>query len=132
MTSPRDLLAPFDDDLVAEVSTEVGCTEADLRDGLREQQALARSLPGVDNLVYEWRRHFDPDPLVARRDDAYYLVVPTTVWSEFRPHLYGSAPVLDGVEEVHRRQLRRVLEREGGGGNAGRLDDGAAVVLTRK
>jgi hypothetical protein len=128
MTGTRALLAPFDDDVVADVVEEHDCEEDALRRALRDHQELARSLPGVENLVYEWRKQYDT--LVVRTDGAYYIVVPASVWAEYRPHLDATDDVFDAVEAVHERQLRRAVEVEGG--DVARLDDGDAVVLARE
>lgn len=94
-----------------------------LRDLVRKQQEVVRSLPGVDDIVYEWRKAFATDPLVECRPDAYYLSVPGHVWPEFASSLSASSEELNAVRAVHDRQFRAVLGDVGG--------DTDALVLTR-
>lgn len=125
MDMTRDPLAPFDDRVFAAVAEEHGVSPSEVRDLTRRHQALVRRLPGVDDIVYEWRRGFPNDPVVERRPDAYFLSVADTVWPE-----YARALALDDREEtllraVHRRQLAESV----GGAPTG---DRGAMVLTRE
>lgn len=124
-----DPLAAFDDDIVGAVSTETGLSASRLREALRRQQEHARSLPGVDDLVYEWRRFLPYDPLVRRDETAYYLVFTPSVWAEFGEQLSFDDGTLAAARAVHERQLRRVLTRHGEDTSV--VDGGAAMVLTR-
>lgn len=122
-------LAAFDDELVAHVSDAEGVDATALRDALRRQQEHARSLPGVDDLVYEWRRFLPYDPLVHRGETAYYLVFTASVWEEFGEQLSFDDATLAAVRAVHDRQLRRALVAVDL--DASVADGGAAMVLTR-
>lgn len=129
MTDSRDPVAPFDPSVVAAVADEAGLDASSLHDLVRRHQAGVRELPGVDDLVYEWRRGLPFDPVVARTDAAYYLVVPETVWAEFDDHLALGSGEREALREVHDRQTRARaadLERVEG------VPDGTApMVLTR-
>ncbi|WP_255196117.1 hypothetical protein [Halorarius litoreus] len=124
-----DPLAAFDDDLIAAVARDRDIGVARLSAALCRQQEHARSLPGVDGLVYEWRRFLPYDPLVHRGETAYYLVFLPSVWAEFGEQLSFDEPLLEAVKRVHDQQFSRALAsldeddsvREGG----------AAMVLTR-
>lgn len=74
-----------------------------------DHQANVESLPGVENLVYEWRKQYQ-SPLIARTRRAYYLAVPKWVWDEFGDALGTRSALLDALAELHRRT---VVERTG-------------------
>jgi hypothetical protein len=117
-----DLLAPFDDDLVGAVAAEFGVPESELRGTLRRHQRTARDNPGVDDLVYEWRKYLPYDPLVTRTPAAYYCALRPGVWAEFAAYLDTD---LDAVVAAHDRQARRVAN------DASAYDGREAMVLTR-
>lgn len=124
-----DPLAAFDDDVVAAVARERALSASELREALRRQQEHARSLPSVDDLVYDWRRFLPYDPLVRRDETAYYLVFTPSVWEEFGEQLSFDDEMLAAARAVHDRQLRHVLTTHGE--DAAVADGGAAMVLTR-
>ncbi|EJN60091.1 hypothetical protein [Halogranum rubrum] len=123
MAELRDPLHAFDDAVIEAVARERDFEVQTLRDLVRKQQEVVRSLPGVDDIVYEWRKAFATDPLVERRPDAYFLSVPGHVWPEFASSLSASGEELNAVRAVHDRQFRAVLGDVGG--------DTDALVLTR-
>lgn len=124
-----DPLAAFDEHVLTAVTEETALDGTQLRDALRRHQEHARSLPGVDDLVYEWRRFLPYDPLVHRETRAYYLVFQPSVWSEFGEQLAFSDATLAAVRAVHDRQLRRVFATLDVDESV--LEGGAAMVLTR-
>lgn len=126
MTEARDPLAAFDDAVIAAVAEESGIDEKRLRELLRRHQGTARDLPGVDDLVYEWRRHFGGGVLLERTDTAYYLSLGRSVWGEFAEALEFSPAELAAVMAVHDRQTRRRL------GDDAADPDGEWMVLTRE
>lgn len=77
--------------------------EAAVRRTLAEMQTDVRDYPGVADLVFEYRRAFDYDPLVDRRGRTYYLLVPPHVWREFAATLDADAAVLAAARAVHDR-----------------------------
>ena len=121
----RDPLAPFDDAVFAAVAEEFDTSTAALRDLVRRQQEAVRRLPGVDDIVYEWRRGFPNDPVVERRQEAYYLSVADTVWPEFAAALSLDEREATLLRTVHQRQLEATV----GGSPTG---DRGAMVLTRE
>jgi hypothetical protein len=121
----RDPLEAFDDQVFAAVAEENGVPTAALRDLVRRQQELVRRLPGVDDIVYEWRRGFPNDPVVERREEAYFLSVADTVWPEFVAALSLDEDEATLLRAVHRRQLAASV----GGHPTG---DRGAMVLTRE
>ncbi len=121
----RDPLAPFDDRVFAAVAEEYDASTTTLRDLVRRQQELVRRLPGVDDIVYEWRKGFPNDPVVERREEAYYLSVADTVWPEFAAALSLDEREAALLQAVHRRQLESVV----GGRPTG---ERGAMVLTRE
>ena len=133
MSEPRGPLAGFDDAVVGAVARDRDIDVSELRDLLRRQQRSVRDLPGVDDIVYEWRKAFAREPLLERREDAYLLAVPNHVWPEFAASLSLSDAELLALREVHERQVRTSLRvSEGGEGADGRAgDDREGMVLTR-
>lgn len=89
------------------VAADDGVCEATLRDALSAVQTAMEPL-AVADIVFEYRRTFETDPLVARHDDAYYLAVPPRVWSEFADVLELAEPVVDACRAVHADRFRTV------------------------
>jgi hypothetical protein len=109
MSEERDPLSLFDDAVVAAVARERGLDPTALRSLVCRHQEAVRSLPGVDDLVYEWRQAFATDPLLERRPDAYYLALPGHVWPEFAAGLDADGDELAAIRDVHERHVRRAL-----------------------
>jgi hypothetical protein len=124
-TVTRDPLEPFEDQVVIAVAEEYDVSPERLRELVRRQQELVRRLPGVDDIVYEWRKGFPNDPVVERRPDAYYLSVAETVWPEFVEALSLDDREATLLQAVHRRQLAATV----GGYPTG---ERGAMVLTRE
>lgn len=101
----RDPLALFDDAVIAEIATEFDISAEVLRGAARRHQEQMRDLPGVDDLVYEWRKTLPREPLVDRRDDAYLLVIHPGVWPQFVDALDLREAELDALRELHARVL---------------------------
>ena len=129
---PRDELAAFDEDLLAQVG-DVGPER--LATLAREHQAGIRALPGVDDIVYEWRRSLQGDPLLHRSPAVYVLSLPGRVWMEFLDRLEATGEESAALRELHDRQARRLLEAaEGAPESPARtdsLDAGGPMVLSR-
>jgi hypothetical protein len=125
MADPRDPLAAFDDEAIDAVAASADVDEERLRTLARDHQEGVRDLPGVDDIVYEWRNQFHLDPLLHRESDVYVLALRGHVWDEFGERLGLEDTELDALRALHDRQARRLVE------DAGRLADDEAVVLTR-
>lgn len=106
MPAPAEQGSPFSDDVVAAVADERGVEADDLGALVARHQQSVRSLPGVDELVYEWRKQFD-GAVLERTEAAYYLSVPDWVWDEFGESLDASADATDALAAVHRRTVVR-------------------------
>jgi hypothetical protein len=126
------------EDSVTESQTEQRGTLAEdesaiderLADLVRTHQSNVRDLPGVEDIVYEWRNYFHQDPLVGRTDGAYYLALPDHVWDEFVADMGIEDPERAALLAVHDRQARAAPADAGV--DEDRLDgDDAALVLTR-
>jgi hypothetical protein len=129
MSESRDPLSPFDATLVERVAADCGVEVGVLRDlAVRHQQGM-RELPGVDNLVYEWRKYYPYDPIVARTERAFYAVVFAAVWDEFADRLGLTEPEQSALTELHDRQTRATLRKRGE--DTGVLEGAAALVVTR-
>lgn len=125
MASHRDPLAAFDDDVVDAVAATAGVDEDRVRTLARRHQEGVRDLPGIDDIVYEWRNQFHQDPLVYRTDAVYVLALRAHVWTEFGDRLDATDAELGALKTLHDEQARSLVS------NTGRFDTDAAVVLTR-
>lgn len=120
-TAVTDLLAPFDEGVVAAVANERGLPPGTVRELLERHQALLRGFDhmGVDELVYEWRTRLFEDPLVAREGGAYYLAPPGHVWRDLAGRLELDDEATAALRAAHARQF--AADRHG-------VPDGAMVV----
>ncbi|MFT4880382.1 MAG: hypothetical protein ACI9CA_001705 [Natronomonas sp.] len=116
----RDELAAFEDDLLESVGAEVGAGR--LAALAREHQAGVRDRPGVDNIVYEWRRQLPGDPLVLRTTAVYVLALPGGVWAEFLDELGVNGREAEALRRLHDRQAGRLVDS---------ADEHATLVLVR-
>ncbi|MDZ7746008.1 MAG: hypothetical protein U5K28_05670 [Halobacteriales archaeon] len=107
-----DPLAPFDDDLIERVADETGIDAATLRERLVDHHDHAATVPGIDELVMEWRRFLPYEPLIERTADAYLLAVESSIWTEFGTQLSLSETELLAIQSVHDAQARRVADEE--------------------
>ncbi|WP_244257074.1 hypothetical protein [Halomicrobium sp. IBSBa] len=64
----------FDTTDVERSASEFAVDPAALTERLADHQAAVEELPGVENLVYEWRKQYE-DPLIERTAEVYYLRV---------------------------------------------------------
>ncbi|MFC7028025.1 hypothetical protein ACFQJ5_11215 [Halomicroarcula sp. GCM10025324] len=106
-----DLLAAFDDEVIRAVAAENDVERDLLVDALRDHQRTMRDNPGVENLVYEWRKQFQ-DPVLDRTPDRYVVAVKPSVWEEFGSFLELSDEMLGAVVAVHQEQVLRSLSEE--------------------
>jgi hypothetical protein len=128
--SARDELDPFDADLFAIVGDEHGVDADRLRELTRTHQSNVRDLPGVEDIVYEWRSQFHWDPLLAQTAGAYYLALPDHVWDEFAESLDASDTEREALVALHERQIRRDAPEVGI--DTGRLDGSDGLLLVRE
>lgn len=119
-----DPVAAFDEAAVDCVAREFDASIESVWSLVRRHQELVRRLPGVDNIVYEWRNAFETDPVVERTVDAYYLAVAPSVWPEYVSALSLTDEEAALLRAVHRRQLER--------GVSGETEATEAMVLTRE
>lgn len=127
----RDELAVFDDDAVEAVAADHDVSADRLAELARTHQSNVRDLPGVDNIVYEWRRGLPWDPLLFRSPAVYVLALPDRVWAEFLDRLTADDAEADALRKLHDRQARRILGGADRPDPAEALDVHAAMVLTR-
>lgn len=125
----RDPLAPFDEALIETVAVDRGRDAEALRGLVRRHQEQIRELPGVENLVYEWRTLLPSDPLVERRTDVYLLAVEPNVWPQFADALEVDADALAAIKAVHARHLRAAVDDERGQGTL--AEEREAMIVTR-
>ena len=100
------LLAPFDDDVVRAVAGTNSVEEEQLRSALADHQRTMRENPGVEDLVYEWRKRFD-DAVLHRTPETFFIAVRESVWAEYGAHLGIDDYLLAAVVAVHQEQVLR-------------------------
>ncbi|PSP52829.1 hypothetical protein BRC74_05620 [Halobacteriales archaeon QH_7_68_42] len=125
----RDALGVFDAGLVTEVAGDHDIDSDRLSTLARTHQSNVRDLPGVDDIVYEWRTQFHQDPLLARTSAAYYLALPDHVWDEFAEDIGASEAERAALVDLHGRQTR--IDADEVGADTARLETSEPVVLTR-
>lgn len=108
MEPVTDPTAPFAELDLSGVAAAHDLTTDALADALRRVQSSVREYPGVADLVFEYRRAFTVDPLVARHGDAYYLLVPPRVWPEYATAASLSEDERTACRVVHERAFRVV------------------------
>ena len=128
----RDPLEPFDEAVIEAVAADHDLDPATLRALLERHQQQMRDLPGVENLVYEWRKTLPRDPLVERREDVYLLVVDPNVWPQFADALEFDADALAAVRAVHAEQLPAESTSQDDERDALRGDNRDAMIVTRE
>lgn len=101
-----DLLAPFDLAVIRTTAQHNDVEEGELRDALASHQRTMRETPGVEDLVYEWRKQYD-DPVLVRTPDLFVLALPPTVWEQYADHLEFEDETLAAVTAVHQEQTIR-------------------------
>jgi hypothetical protein len=99
---------PFETLSLSEFTT-ADSNGTELSDALVRVQSTVREYPGVDDIVYEYRRAFQFDPLVARHGEAYYLLVPPHVWPEYATAADLSEHELAACRRVHDRVFHAVI-----------------------
>jgi hypothetical protein len=125
----RDALGVFDAGLVTDVAGDHDIDSDRLSTLARTHQSNVRDLPGVDDIVYEWRTQFHQDPLLARTNAAYYLALPDHVWDEFAEDIGASEAERAALVDLHGRQTR--IDADEVGADTARLETSEPVVLTR-
>lgn len=100
--SPDAPPAPFDDAVVAAVAADHGVDQDDLAALVAAHQDLMARLPGVDNLVYEWRKQFDATVLHSD-EKVYFVAAPEWAWSEFADSLDADEGETAALAAVHER-----------------------------
>lgn len=118
----RDPLGAFDPGVLSSLDADIDAGR--LRTLARRHQETVRANPGVENLVYEWRKNYPRHSLVERTDGAYYLLVPRTAWDEFGDALGLDGPERDLLRTLHARQFVAEIGEPLG-------EDRAPMVLTR-
>ncbi len=100
------LLAPFDLAVIRTTAQRNDVEEGVLRDALASHQRAMRENPGVEDLVYEWRKQYD-DPVLARTPERFVLALPPTVWEQYGDHLELDSDVFAALTAVHQEQTVR-------------------------
>jgi hypothetical protein len=98
---------PFDEDVIRAVASENDVDIDLLREALADHQRTMRDNPGVEDLVYEWRKQYD-DPVLARTDALFVVSVPPTVWEQYGEHLDMETATLRAVTAAHQEQTLRM------------------------
>ena len=98
-----DLLAPFDLAVIRTTAQHNTVDEATLREALTAHQRTMRETPGVEELVYEWRRQYD-DPVLVRTPDVFVLAGPRNLRNMHLKTLSALAQIVQ-EEEFERHWL---------------------------
>lgn len=101
------LLAPFDLAVIRTTAQHNDIEESELRDALASHQRTMRANPGVEDLVYEWRKQYE-DPVLDRTPELFVLALPPTVWEEYGDYLDFESETLAAVTAVHQEQTVRL------------------------
>ncbi|WP_420182722.1 hypothetical protein ACNO8S_07200 [Haloarcula sp. KBTZ06] len=120
------LLAPFDDEVVRGVAGANSVDEEQLRTALADHQQTMRDNPGVEDLVYEWRKRFD-DAVLRRTPETFFMAVRETVWEEYGAHLGLDDYLLAAVVAVHQEQVLRETAVD----SSAIDEDAVALVVSR-
>ena len=107
--SDDELLSPFDEEVLHAVADDSRIEVQALRETVADHQRTMRETPGVEDLVYEWRKQYD-DPVVARTASLFIVAVPPTVWEEYGDYLDIDTPMLRALTAVHQEQTVRTPE----------------------
>lgn len=101
------LLAPFADDVLRQIAAANDIGREPLETALTSHQRTMRENPGVEDLVYEWRKQYD-DPVIVRTPSLFALALPPTVWEQYGDHLDFEDEMLAAVTAVHQEQTIRM------------------------
>jgi len=122
-----ELLAPFDVAVIRTTARDNDVEEPALRDAVTAHQRTMRETPGVEDLVYEWRKQYD-DPVIARTAAVFIVAVPPTVWEEYGDYLELETEMLRALAAVHGEQTVRHADAT----LAGMADGHAPIVVGRQ
>ncbi|WP_254271237.1 hypothetical protein [Haloarcula marina] len=100
------LLAPFDEEVVRAVADANNVEYERLREAVADHQRTMRENPGVEDLVYEWRKQYD-DPVLFRSAETFIVGLPPTVWEDYGSYLGLDDYVLAALSAVHQEQTIR-------------------------
>ena len=88
------------------------------------QEGMAK-LPGVENLVYEWRKQFDAT-VIARTQREYLVDAPEWAWEEFADGLDADADEMAALAAVHERAVAAHADTPAD------VEDATPMVLVRE
>ena len=121
----------FDDDSVASAAAATDRSPAELRDLIDRHQAGMRDNPGIDGLVYEWRKTLREDPLLFADADAYYVALPRRVWRQFATAHDMADDEFEALLAVHDDAVRAAAaDRDDA--DLGKLDGDCAMALLKE
>ncbi|WP_435194646.1 hypothetical protein [Natronomonas sp. EA1] len=125
----RDLPV-FEAELVTAVAEAHDTSPDQLAALVARVQSYLAGFPGIEDLVYEWKRAFAYDPVVLRDDERYVVVLLPYVWEELAEQLELEDDDLATLRAVHDRQARATFDARGE--DAAVLEGGAPMVLHRE
>jgi len=120
-------LSPFDDDVVRSVGAASNVGIQRLEEAVADHQRTMQENPGVEDLVYEWRKQYD-NPVIHRTESVFILAVPPTVWEEYGRYLDFTDELLGAVTAVHQEQTIKTVD----GPLSGVPEGCTAVVVGRQ
>jgi len=122
MADARDPLAGFDPTAIRAVAEDHDVPPDRLEAVARDHQEGVRDLPGVEDIVYEWRSQFHEDPLLSRTERAYVLALRDHIWAEFVDSLALSGTEAAALRALHERTAEAILDKD-------RTTEGAMVLV---
>ena len=117
------LLSPFDEKLIAQVARANDIEVERLETAVADHQRTMRETPGVEDLVYEWRKQYE-GPVLLREPTVFIVGVPPTVWDEYGHYLDLAEDMLRALAAVHQEQTLRT-----DGVDLSGLPDGHAIIV---
>lgn len=121
------LLAPFDEDVIRAVAGANDVAFEPLEATVADHQRTMRDTPGVEDLVYEWRKQYE-DPVLLRAPTVFIVGVPPTVWDEYGRYLDLEDDMLSALAAVHQEQTLRSDDVD----LSGHPDGYATIVVGRE
>jgi broad specificity phosphatase PhoE len=100
----------FADDTVESAAADAGVAPGELRALIERHQTGMRELPGIDELVYEWRKTLREDPLLFADTEAYYVAVARRIWRQFADAHDMTDAEFEALLSVHDAAVRAAVE----------------------
>jgi hypothetical protein len=126
----------FADGTVASAAADADMTPDELGTLIERHQAGMRESPGIDELVYEWRKTLREDPLLFADTEAYYVAVARRIWRQFADAHDMTDAEFEALVSVHDATVRAAVEAVDDAdlerSDLEKLDDDIGMVLRKE